>query len=97
MKREQARVSRRHKHLVDCMMDAYIDWREESVALEEAYHRWANAEASDAVLACAAYRAGLDREERASIRYAELVRGVNEALPESLRPETALAASIPRV
>jgi hypothetical protein len=97
MKREQARVSRRHRHLVDCMMDAYVDWREECAALEDAYDRWANADASDAELACAAYGAGLDREERASTRYAELVRGVNEELPESLRPEAALAASIPRV
>jgi hypothetical protein len=71
------------------MIDAYIEWREECVAVEAAYRRWVSADPADAELAWVAYRAGLDREERASILYGELVRSVNEALPAGLRPEVA--------
>jgi hypothetical protein len=95
LKRGEPRFSTRHKHLVYCMMDAYIAWREECLALEDAYRRWASGDGLDAELAWATYMAGLDREERASILYGDLVRRVNETVPEELRPETALAASTP--
>jgi hypothetical protein len=85
-------LSFRHQRLVDCLIDAYIDWREECVILEDAYRRWVSAAASDAELAFAAYRAGLDREERASILYGELVSRVKKVLPHALRPGMALPA-----
>jgi hypothetical protein len=83
--------------LIDCAADAYTEWREECVALEDAYRRWASALEPDAELAFAAYRAGLDREERASALYRELVCRVDEALSSGLTPEPAFAAPIRRV
>jgi predicted aminopeptidase len=63
---------RLHKHLVDAAVDAYADWREECLAVQDAYDRWMNAPISDARWAFVAYRAALDREERASETYADL-------------------------
>ena len=54
---------------LDVLMDVYVDWREESATLEEAYRRWSSAPAPDRALAFAAYTAALDREESASIVY----------------------------
>jgi hypothetical protein len=76
----------RLKRLTDRLTDAYIEWREECIALEDAYRRWVGADELDAELAYAAYRAGLDREECASIRYWELVRRVDKALPGGPKP-----------
>ena len=58
--------------LIDAMMDAYVDWREECLFVADAYHRWVEAD-SDRVLAFAAYRAALDREQHASFVYARWV------------------------
>jgi hypothetical protein len=68
------------KHLVDEAVDAYVDWREECVAVHDAYARWTNASTVDAASAFAAYRAALDREECASEVYADLINRV--AVPE---------------
>jgi hypothetical protein len=46
--------------------DAYVDWLEECVTVREAYERWSSAAAADVLLAFAAYRAALDREEHAA-------------------------------
>jgi hypothetical protein len=56
--------------LVDDVIDAYVDWREECLFVWDAYCRWAAAPQADATLAFAAYAAALDREERASAYYA---------------------------
>jgi hypothetical protein len=56
--------------LVDDVIDAYVDWQEERMWVWDAYHRWTRAARDDAALAFAAYGAALDREERASARYA---------------------------
>jgi hypothetical protein len=68
-------------------MDAYVDWREESVRVWDAYDRWLSAAGSDAVLAFPAYVAALDREERASEVYAGLIsrldRVVRDAPPSA--------------
>jgi hypothetical protein len=50
-------------------MEVYVDWRQESAALEEAYGRWSSAPKRDRDLAFGAYKAALDREEQASIVY----------------------------
>jgi hypothetical protein len=50
-------------------MEVYVDWREESAALEDAYWHWSSAPEPDRDLAFAAYKAALDREEQASIVY----------------------------
>ena len=46
--------------------DAYIDWLEECATVRAAYARWSSAAKADVLLAFAAYRAALDREEHAA-------------------------------
>ena len=59
------------KQLVDEAIGAYVDWREESAGVWDAYERWARAPRVDAAGAFSAYRAALDREECASHAYAD--------------------------
>jgi hypothetical protein len=59
--------------LVDDVIDAYVNWREECLFVWDAYGRWSGGPPADATLAFAAYSAALDREERASASYAGLV------------------------
>ena len=59
--------------LIDAVMDGYVAWREESAAVERAYHRWLRTEPSEQALAFAAYGAALDREERAADTYQRLI------------------------
>jgi hypothetical protein len=61
---------RARTRLVDDVIDAYVDWREECHYVRDAYRRWSRAPRADAMLAFAAYAAALDREERASAYYA---------------------------
>jgi hypothetical protein len=65
------RASRRAD--VDTVLAAYSAWRCECAAVRAAYGRWARSAMSDACFAFAAYRAALDREERAATRYARLL------------------------
>jgi hypothetical protein len=65
-----------HKRLVDDMVDAYAQWRDESAAVQAAYDLWSKAVAADEVLAFGAYEAALDIEERSSQVYADLVQRV---------------------
>lgn len=67
---------------VDEAIDAYVDWREESAHVWDAYARWESAADGDASFAFSAYRAALDREECASRVYAALVTGVEVAARE---------------
>jgi hypothetical protein len=69
------------KRLVDEAVDAYVDWREESATVWDAYARWTNARPPDSPLAFSAYRAALDREERAAHVYAELMTRMSVAVP----------------
>ena len=62
-------ASRLRSELVDELMDAYVDWREECNALRDAYDRWSTASPDERSLAFVAYSAALDRE--ASAVYAE--------------------------
>jgi hypothetical protein len=52
---------------------AYVDWREASAAVWDAYWRWESAAGSDHVCAHAAYLAAVDQEEAAANAYAELI------------------------
>jgi hypothetical protein len=77
--------------LVDEAMDRYVDWREESASVEEAYARHATACRGQGTVAFAAYRAALDREECAAGHYADaLLRLRTEA--ERPRSESVGAA-----
>jgi hypothetical protein len=58
---------------VDATLDAYIEWREECEAVDDAYRRWSAASSDGSALAFAIYVAALDREQRASNAYARLV------------------------
>ena len=61
------------KQLADEAIEAYVDWREQCADVWDAYERWARAPKIDAAGAFSAYRAALDREERASHAYADLL------------------------
>jgi hypothetical protein len=78
---------------VDQAMDAYLDWREECIAVSESYRRWAAAEGADAALAFSAHAAALDREQRASEVYAGLIRCVGDLVETDRRVGTTLVGS----
>ena len=60
--------------LLDAANDAYADWLQESFAVEHLYARWNDATRGERALAFAAYAAALEREERAAVVYADMVR-----------------------
>jgi hypothetical protein len=66
------------RHLVDEMVAAYAEWREECANVRAAYDRWSCADAADEPLAFGAYQSALDKEEKASQEYAALVASVGE-------------------
>jgi hypothetical protein len=68
--------------LGDTLIDLYVDWREECVGVQAAYETWRDAMKDERAVAFAAYRAALDREERASEAYAELVVHVAGDAPQ---------------
>jgi hypothetical protein len=68
------------KQLVDEAVDAYLEWREECVAVWDTYGRWKSAPRADAPLAFAAYTTALDIEELASIVYAGAIGRVGHLL-----------------
>ena len=81
-------TSRLRRELIDYLMDAYLDWREECIVLGDAYERWLTVSVAERTLAFAAYRAALDREQQASSVYAdrfELVARKLAARPRPLR------------
>src|SRR4051794_28265684 len=81
------------KQLLDEAVDAYVDWREECLAVRDAYRRWTGAPSADARLAFVAYTAALEIEEQASAAYAGVMGRVGDvisaeprALPEIVVP-----------
>jgi hypothetical protein len=83
----------RRRQLVHAAMDAYLDWRDECAAVSDAYRWWADSGGAHAVMAWRAYEVALDREERASLLYADLIERVDgRTTPERTR-STDLAAS----
>ena len=50
-------------------VESYSLWREASGAVRTAYDHWASSASPDRLLAWSAYRAALDREERAAHTY----------------------------
>jgi hypothetical protein len=69
--------------LTDDTLEAYIAWREERAGVWHAYRRWSAASVDDAVSAFSAYQAALDREEKASWVYADLLARLEHALRKS--------------
>jgi hypothetical protein len=83
----------RRRRLVHAAMDAYLDWRDECSAVSDAYRDWADAREPDAAMAWRAYEDALDREERASVAYADLIGHVGGLTTPDRNPSTDLAAS----
>ena len=65
--------------LIDAVMDGYVNWREESAAVEAAYHTWRGASRDQRTLAFDDYFAALDREEQAASEYRRLVESAEAA------------------
>jgi hypothetical protein len=55
--------------LIDAYIESYVDWREGCAEVHTAYRRWPLSEPRDRDLAFLAYRAALDREEKAALAY----------------------------
>jgi len=70
---ELAMTDQMDSHLADEAIRVYIDWREESAGVWDAFDRWESTHGADAGTAFAAYRAALDREECAARVYADLL------------------------
>ncbi|HEY2654328.1 MAG TPA: hypothetical protein VGI55_00975 [Solirubrobacteraceae bacterium] len=64
----------RRRAVAEAAVAAYSQWREECAAVRSTYRRWASASAVDEPLAFIAYKAALDREQRAATLYARLIR-----------------------
>jgi hypothetical protein len=72
----------RDRRLGDAVIDLYVEWREECSAVQLAYERWRDASRDDGAAAFAAYKAALDREQRASDVYAALIRQAMSPVPQ---------------
>lgn len=68
---------------------AYGEWRSECYAVRDAYRLWICARALDERSAFVAYTAALDREERAAMRYARLIRRASRSAETELAPQLA--------
>ncbi len=66
-----APVPRIRPELIDDLVEMYVEWREECLALRKPWERWSTVPVAERELAFAAYRAALDREEQASVVYAD--------------------------
>lgn len=72
MKLPRTRDDRTERPLIDDAFDAYLDWRDESAEVWNAYERWNGAPAREARRRFWAYRAALEREEHAARVYGRL-------------------------
>ena len=66
--------------LIDELMDRYVDWREQCLAVGKAYERWSGGPSADRELAFAGYGAALDLEEHASRVYEDCFNRCEHAL-----------------
>jgi hypothetical protein len=64
----------RRDRLVDAYVESYVEWRVGCADLHGAYQGWAGSGPHDRDLAFLAYRAALDREEKAALVYEHTVR-----------------------
>jgi hypothetical protein len=71
--------------LIDEMLERYVDWREQCVAVAETYERWSNGSIDNRKLGFEVYKAALDLEEHASLIYAERVNRFEDQLTSRVR------------
>lgn len=72
-------------HLVDEMVDCYLDWRETAAAVASAHRQWLHAPRDEGRRGYSAYTASLDQEEAAAITYALAVDDVEQWLQRARR------------
>jgi uncharacterized protein YukE len=65
--------------LIDAVMDGYVTWREESMAVHATYREWLGAPLAWRGLAFEDYCDALDREERAASEYQRLLADAHSA------------------
>ena len=75
-------VREQQRRLGDALINLYVEWREECSAVELAYERWREASKDERAAAFAAYITALDREERASDVYADLIAQATLSAPQ---------------
>lgn len=63
---------------MDAALAAYVNWREECIAVRDAYRTWEHASAEDAEVAFDDYEAALYREEHAANVYAGWIGRVRD-------------------
>ncbi len=66
--------------LVDAVVERYVTWREQNIAVDTAYANWTRAPTSDRQTTFAAYLAALDREEHAAAAYERILEQAGAAL-----------------
>ena len=67
-------------HLIDAMLECYLDWREAASNARAAYRAWCAALANERRLRLGAYLSALDQEECAAAAYAGIVHEVTTRL-----------------
>jgi hypothetical protein len=77
------------KRLVDEAFERYVEWRQESAAVGDAYGNWLTAAAAEGALSFAAYRAALDREDRAATLYGTVIDRLEHMLGFEREPAEA--------
>jgi hypothetical protein len=70
-------------HVIDDLMDMYVEWREACAAVRNAYVRWSTVRVAEKEQAFSEYRAALDWEEQVSALYADRVDKVAHLLPRA--------------
>jgi hypothetical protein len=85
--------SAQQRELLDAALDAYVNWREECIAVQDAYRTLAHASATDAEVAFHDYEAALCHEEHAANVYAGWIGRVRDFVAIGL---TQQLAQIPR-
>ena len=73
MKLKRSSRAQARRQLVDAVIDGYVTWREQTLALDGAYGRWKHASRPDRTAAFDEYVFALDREEEAASAYRRLV------------------------
>ena len=83
-----------YDRLIDRMLYAYIEWREQCAAVRASYRCWSTAPRSDREEAHRHYLAALESEQRTAEIYAAQVRNLSERV--AVRESGALARGVER-